>query len=317
MKKILLLAVLPFALLFAEERPFAEFRKQAAKLQKRSEADYALGRKLAQAMQKAALERKPVLERSHLYFETVLWRSSRLWFTEKHWRDRALINNRKFFSPKKSWEKNAAISYRLMKDYDADGCNIFIIKSAGNINLDGILMSGLSPAEFKLLPTVSPQKSAYWQMPDKVLKRIPSEKHIWKIDGKPVYLTYYADNYKDPKGLKEFFDDIRKRSGKDLVYIADLSGNCIKFYPDMHYAEHRAVAATDLLRYFDHITDYLEHASGVEYGVYLGKQDLNHPREYLDEVLLPLFASACGQKKFNNTKILSLKVVSNYTNSNG
>ena len=304
-------------LVSGSNRPFAEFRKQVAKVTKRSPEDFELGKKLAKAMKKEALKRTPFFKRSHLYFETVLWRSSRLWFTEKHWRDRALINNRKFFSKKKSWEKNAAVSYRLMKDYDADGCNIFVIKSAGHINLDGMLLSGLLPEEFKLLPTVSPQKTSYWSMSDRVLKRIPSEKHVWKIDGKPVYLTYFADKHKSPAGLKVFFDGVKKRSGHDLFYIADISGNNIQLYPDTFYAEHRAVPATDLLRYFDHISEFLENASGVEYGVYLGKQDLNQPYEYFDEVLLPLFGSACGQEKFNGKKLLALKVVSNYTNSNG
>lgn len=302
----------------AGEKPFARFRQLAAGVQKRSQADYALGRELAKAMQQEALKRKSVLYPAQLYFETVLWRSSRLWFTAKYWRDRALINNRKYFFLNKSWEKNGALSYRLMKEYDADGCNIFVIKSAGHIHLDAAGLCGLSPEEFKLLPTVSPQESStYWQMPDSVLKRLVQLKHTWKIDNKPVYLTYYADNYKDPKGLKAFFDNVKKRSGHDLYYIADLSGNNIRLYPDTDYARFRAVAATDLLRYFDHITDYLEDAAGVEYGVYLGKQDLNQPYEYFDEVLLPLVASACGQKKFNGKKILALKVVGNYTNSNG
>ena len=319
MKKNILLFMCFFLplLVSGSNRPFAEFRKQVAKVTKRSPEDFKLGKKLAKAMKKEALKRTPFFKRSHLYFETVLWRSSRLWFTEKHWRDRALINNRKFFSKKKSWEKNAAVSYRLMKDYDADGCNIFVIKSAGHINLDGMLLSGLLPEEFKLLPTVSPQKTSYWSMSDRVLKRIPSEKHVWKIDGKPVYLTYFADKHKSPAGLKVFFDGVKKRSGHDLFYIADISGNNIQLYPDTFYAEHRAVPATDLLRYFDHISEFLENASGVEYGVYLGKQDLNQPYEYFDEVLLPLFGSACGQKKFNGKKILALKVVGNYTNSNG
>ena len=302
----------------AGEKPFARFRQLAAKVQKRSKADYALGRELAKAMQQEALKRKSVLYPAQLYFETVLWRSSRLWFTGKYWRDRALINNRKYFSRKKSWEKNGALSYRLMKEYDADGCNIFVIKSAGNIHLDAAELCGLSPEEFKLLPTVSPHdKSTYWQMPDSVLKKLPRLKHTWKIDNKPVYLTYCADNYKDPKELSLFFADIKKRSGHDLCYIADLSGNNIQLYPDTDYAQFRAVAATDLLRYFDHITEYLEDAAGVEYGVYLGKQDLKQPYEYFDEVLLPLFASACGQKKFKGKKILGLKIVSNYTNCNG
>ena len=130
MKKKILFAVCALLPLisFCGNRPFAEFRQLAAKMKKRSPEDFALGKKLALSMKKEALNRTPFLNRSHLYFETVLWRSSRLWFTEKHWRDRALINNRKYYSAKKSWEKNAAVSYRLMKDYDADGCNILSSK---------------------------------------------------------------------------------------------------------------------------------------------------------------------------------------------
>ena len=52
MKKLFLFL---FALFFlsesgAGEKPFARFRQLAAKVQKRSQADYALGRELAKAM---------------------------------------------------------------------------------------------------------------------------------------------------------------------------------------------------------------------------------------------------------------------------
>lgn len=320
MKKVLLLfslALLPLFLTGTEEKPFAEFRRQAAQVKRRSPEDFALGKKLAQAMQKAALARKPLLGRSHLYFETVLWRGGRLWFSEKYWHDRSLFTNRKYFSKSRSWEKNTAVTYRLMRDYDADGCNFFANRSAEAINLDAADMSGLSPDEFKILPTVCPHNSTYWSMLDRVLKKIVTNKYVWRIGGKPVYLTYSADVYKGPAALKAFFDDVRKRSGSDLAYIVDITGNHIYLYPDTQYAVHRAVAATDLLRYFDHITDYLRDAVGVEYGVYLGKQDLTLAREYIDEVLLPLYGAACAQKPFDGKRILSLKVVSNYTNCNG
>ena len=100
MKKNILLFMCFFLplLVSGSNRPFAEFRKQVAKVTKRSPEDFELGKKLAKAMKKEALKRTPFFKRSHLYFETVLWRSSRLWFTEKHWRDRALINNRKFLT---------------------------------------------------------------------------------------------------------------------------------------------------------------------------------------------------------------------------
>ena len=312
-----LLALLSLLPLTAEELPFAEFRKKAAQVAKRSEEDYALGRELAAAMQKTALARKPLFDRSRLFFETVLWRGGRLWFPEKYWRDRSLITNRKFFSRSRSYEKNTALTYRLMRDYDADGCNYFANKSSANINLDAGDMCGLSPKEFALLPTVCPSSSPYWQMRDKTLQEIPRRAHTWRIGGKPVFLTYDGDKNKGPREMAAFFDTVRKRSGSDLVYIADITGNNIQFYPDTLYAQHRAVAATDLLRYFDHITAYLESAVGVEYGVYLGKQDLTLPAAYFDEVLLPLFGAACGQKRFDGKRLLSLKVVGNYTNCNG
>jgi len=316
-RSLFLLALLSLLPLTAEELPFAEFRKKAAQIEKRSSEDYALGRELAAAMQKTALERKPFFDRSRLFFETVLWRGGRLWFPEKYWRDRSLITNRKFFSKSRSYEKNTALTYRLMRDYDADGCNYFANKSAANINLDAGDICGLSPEEFALLPTVCPSRNPYWQMLDKTLKSIPGRTHTWRIGGKPVYLTYEGDIHKGPREMKEFFDTVKKRSGSDLVYIVDITGNHIHLYPDTQYAQHRAVAATDLLRYFDHISDYLESAIGVEYGVYLGRQDLTLHAAYIDEVLLPLFGAACGQKRFDGKRILSLKVVSNYTNCNG
>ena len=299
-----------------EEPPFAEFRRRAAMVESRSPADYALGRELIAEMHRMAASRKPFFDRSHLFFETVLWRAGRLWFSEKYWRDRSLITNRKFFKQGETWAGNTAISYRLMQEYDADGCNFFAIKSAQHVNLDAADQCGLAPDDFKIVPTVCLSPNPYWQMTDDVLRRINTQKHIWRIDGKPVYLTYGSGRYK-ADDYQRYFEDIRRRSGGDLVYIAEVTGEAIQLYPDTQYAVHKSVPATDLLNYFDFLTSLLKNSNGVEYGVYLGKQDLTLPYDYFNEYLLPLFGAACGQKEFNGKKILVLKVVGNYTNCNG
>ena len=295
---------------------FSAIREEAKRVTHRSPEDYRLGRKLMEEMRILAAGRKPCFPRPQLYFEDVYWRGGRLWFPEKFWRDRALIANRKFFKRGEDFAPNMAVTFQLMREYDADGCNFFVFKRAKHVYLDAAEKSGLSPDEFKILPTISPTPGSYWEIADDVLKRIHSSPHVLKIGGKPAFLTYCADR-RTPEELAEYFAGLRRRGGADISTITDILGVGCSLYLDGFYAEHKAVAATDLLRYLDFLTVHLRQSDGLEYGVYLGGRDLNFPYRYVDEILLPLFAAACAQKEFNGRRVLALKIVGNYTNSNG
>ena len=325
MKRVLLLSALLCAVVVsaAEKQYFSDLRKEIAKVKRRSPEDYALGDKLLAEIRKLAATRKRALPRTTLIMETVNHRAARLWYTTKHWRDRQLCADRKYWRADTLYPFESLMkTFELMRVYGISGNNFFINKTFGPRYYGAVERAKFAPGEFGLVPTITPagfaiERDIIAKLPDQAcLKEAIASPYTMKFDGRPLFLGYSSERCK-PKQLKEFIGVLEKIGGRRIAFISDQAGNGPQVYLAGDWARHGKVPATQLLKAFDWLCAVLEFADGIEYGYYIGANDLTLNKDYYDKVLLPLFAAACAREKYNGRRIFAVKTVQGYTNCNG
>jgi len=325
MKRLLLLSALLCAVVVsaAEKQYFSTLRKEIAKVKKRSPEDYALGDRLLEEIRKLAATRKRALPRTTLIMETVNHRATRLWYTTKHWRDRQLYANRKYWRPDTPYPFESLLkTFELMRVYGISGNNFFIGGTFGPRYYGAMEKAKFAPGEFGLVPTITPagfaiERDIIAKMPDQdCLKEAITSPYTMKFDGRPLFLGYSSERCK-PKQLKAFIDALEKIGGRKIAFISDQAGNGPQVWLGGDWAKHGKVPATQLLKAFDWLVAVLEYADGIEYGYYIGANDLTLYKNFYDKVLLPLFAAACAHEKYNGKRIFAVKTVQGYTNCNG
>ncbi|MBQ7207913.1 MAG: hypothetical protein IJS01_08965 [Lentisphaeria bacterium] len=325
MKRFFLLAALFCALLVsAEEKPyFPELRRKIARTAPRSDEDYALGDELLAELGKLAATRKRALPRTTLIMETVNHRATRLWYTTKHWRDRQLYANRKYWRPDTPYPYESLLkTFGLMEIYGISANNFFISKTFAPRYYGAMKAGKIPPGKFSLIPTITPagfaiERDIIAKLPDQAcLKEAINSPYTMKFDGRPLFLGYSSERCK-PKQLKEFIGVLEKIGGRRIAFISDQAGNGPQIWLGGEWAKHGKVPGTSLLRAFDWLCAVLEYADGIEYGYYVGANDLTLYKDFYDSVLLPLFGAACARGKYNGKRIFAVKTVQGYTNCNG
>ena len=308
-------AFLPGAV-FAE-RPFQEIRDELKRIPWKSEADYRLGDRLLEEMRRLAASRKPALPRRQYVVESQIFRSAKLWYSEKHWRDRALAVDRKYYEGGTFSLKSLGVTYRIMAEYGLDGVNFFLDNTTQDRFYRAAAKAGVDPAKFKIIPTMMPIGYAGTKMPHKpYLVTAATSPYTMRFKDRPLLMGYENDR-KKPEENKKFLDDLEKLSGRRFAFIIPVAGPGIHVYPDIYFSTQKRVPASILLRFFDHLLDHLEVADGIEYGSYVGQHDRTIAYDYYDQVLMPLFSAACAAGKFNGEKIFAMKLIQGYTNCNG
>ena len=331
-RKMMLRTILSVTFLFtgllrlaAATEYFTDIRKEAALVQRGSDEDYLLGDQLMDEIRKLSATRQSPLPRPFLIVETVFFRSGKLWYTEKHWRDRQLIANRKFWDKSFFVLSNYLESFRIMQDSGVDAVNFFIDNVIRERLYDAAELGKLDPEQFSIIPTLSPNVHVETGAPILQHGKLPGEAHMkravsspyaMKFQGRPLFFGYSSDR-RTPEEIEIFIRNIEEAGGGRIAFITDIDGNGVKSWPSLDFAVRKRVRATDILRHFDHLRRHLAVSDGIEYGYYLGKQDRNLFYDYYDQILLPLFSAACASEPFNGQKILACKIVQGYTNCNG
>ena len=319
MKKLFLIL---FAAVFLSpasfaERPFQEIRRELKRIPYKSEADYKLGEKLLEEMRKLAASRKPAFPERKFVVESQIFRSAKLWYSEKHWRDRALAVNRKYYENTVFSNASLAVSYKIMQEYGLDGVNFFLDNTTQDRFYRAAEKAGVDPEKFKIIPTMMPIGFAGSKMPPKrYLVRAAASPYTMRFKDRPLLMGYENDRLKPAKN-KACLDDLEKISGRRFAFIIPVAGPGIHVYPDIYFSTEKRVPASILLRFFDHLLDHLEVGEGIEYGSYVGRHDRRLFYDYYDQVLFPLFGAACAAGDFNGNKIFAMKVIQGYTNCNG
>lgn len=319
MKKLLplLLGAVFFPEAVLAERPFQQIRDELKRILRKSEADYRLGDRLLEEMRKLAASRKPAFPEPKFVVESQIFRSAKLWYSEKHWRDRALAVNRRYYEGSTFSDQSFAVSYRIMQEYGLDGVNFFLDNTTQDRFYRAAAKAGVDPEKFKIIPTMMPIGFAGSKMPPKpYLVTAANSAYTMRFKGRPLLMGYENDR-KTPEANKKFLDELEKVCGKRFAFIIPVAGPGIQVYPDIYFSTKKRVPASILLRFFDHLLDHLEAAEGIEYGSYAGQYDRRLFYDYYDQVLFPLFGAACAAGDFNGNKIFAMKVIQGYTNCNG
>ena len=299
---------------FAETVYFREFREKAKKLKPNSPEDFALGRKLMKEIKKLAAKKKIVDGKPRFLTEPVMYRSAKLYYTYKKWFDHNLFVSRDMWDGSKYEFQNGSIleSIRQLRDAGFEGFTPIVGRSQGPaIYSAAAAKDDRDPVKSLVVPV-------FWFSLNGINPaHIPQLNRCaggptWKLDGKPVAFSYNSDNY-SPRKVAAALKMIKERGGPDIAYVHGVGSMWGTGGDPYHnYIQCRGISAIMMLKYFDKLTQYLEIGSGIQFRNRLPDRNSQLFVEFYDEVILPLYAAACAQERFNGRKILGLSVQAAY-----
>ena len=320
MKKLFLHAVV-FLSLFsglipsgkAEEILFPSFREKVKSIVPCSKEDYALGAELMVEIRKLAAEKKPAVPAPIISFET-LSSAGRMWYTDHNYTDRQLFCSRDIWKsfPSQFQQESHRKTYEIFDMYGIETFNFYVYGEHARRYYESVPI--FSPNR-KIIPTVTP--AGYnGKLSPEILKIVGSSPHTMRLDGKILYLCW---TWVDIPQTKEFIKKLEEMTGQPAAFIyscgtVNKSGVADPFNP---YINDQGVPATSLLIWFDYLTEVLEFCAGIEYSNYLTEHDGRLCARYYHEIIMPLFAAVCAQKKYNGKKLCGLEILTGYNNYRG
>ena len=314
MKRLFQLFLVVFSLtVCGAETEFAEFRAKAKKVVPLSDADYKLGMELMDAMRKQGMTKKYIVEKRKFLTEPVPYRTGRLWFSHKKWFDHNLFIARDLWQDTYYvfQERSLRKSMELMRLAGLDGIVPILAQDDSSFRISVAAEKDPNPAKLQIIPRLYYGGTG---LKDHVLNKFKflAGRTTWKLNGKPVYLSYSADKL-TPEKNREILATLKEKTGHDFAYIhgvGSLQG--AGGDPYNYYIKKRAVPATLMLRYYDRLIQYLNVCDGVAFHNYLPKKDGTLDAEYYDDVILPVFTAVCARPEFNGKKAFGLQVMAGY-----
>lgn len=298
--------------LSGKEVYFKEIREKAAKVQKMSSEDFALGEQLMKEIRELARKRKPALSEPLLLAESVSF-AGRLYFTPHLYTDRRLFAGRNIWESGASRFKSVShhLNFSLMKLAGFDANNCFFYGEEGRRHIED--HNTLADKEFKFVPTVTPAGYSGKLEPDLFKKAAVSPK-VLKVNGKMLVVCW---TFLDIPRTRAFVAELEKAAGMPVAYIHSCGTVQGVEDPFVPYINGQGVPASIILYWFDHLSEILKTADGIEVQNYYIETDTTSCRRYYDEIILPLFAAICAQKEYNGKKILGLQIMTGYNNYRG
>ena len=298
----------------AEKVYFKSFREKAEHVVPNSPEDFALGRALMKEVRKLAAKKKLADGKQHFYTEPVMYRSGKLYYSHKKWFDHNLFVSRDLWdgSPQEFQDASILKSIELIRLAGFDGFSPIIGKREGPAVFSKVAAKdNREPEKSKVVPVF------WFSLNGLSLKHMAqiktcAEGPTWKFNGKPVAFSYNSDNY-SPEMVAAALKNIKKHTGLDVAYVHGVGSMWGTGGDPYHnFIEHGEVSAVMILKYFDKLTQYLEVGEGIQFRNRLPDRNSRLFVKFYDQLILPLYAAACAQEKFNNQKILGLSVQAAY-----
>ena len=314
MRKIFfLLLVLCCSSLTAEETEFAEFREKARQVEPLSDADYKLGMELMEAMKKQGMKKKLVTGERHFLTEPVPYRTGRLWYSVKKWFDHNLFVSRDMWedTPSVFQPRSLRRSMELIRLAGLDGFTPILAADDSAIQFSRIAAQDKNPEKLQIVPRLYYGGTG---LKDHILRKfkVCAEGPTWKLNGKPVSLSYMADRL-SPEKVRQIWTQVKEKTGHEFAHlhgVGSLQG--AGGDPFNYYNRRRAVPATLMLRMYDRLIQYLNVCDGIVFHNYLSTKDLLLDKEYYDRIILPLYTAVCARPEFNGKKVFGLQVMAGY-----
>ena len=245
--------------------------------------------------------------------EPVPYRTGRLWFSHKKWFDHNLFISRDMWedTPYVFQERSLKKSMELIRLAGLDGFVPILAQDDSSIRFSVAAEKDQNPVKLQIVPRLYYGGTG---LKDHVLKKFKflAERTTWKLNGKPVYLSYYADKI-TPEKSREILATLKEKTGHDFAYIhgvGSLQG--AGGDPYNYYIKKQAVPATLMLRMYDRLIQYLNVCDGIAFHNYLPKNDSTLYAEYYEDVILPLYTAVCARPEFNGKKAFGLQVMAGY-----
>ncbi|MBO7329672.1 MAG: hypothetical protein J6W00_12980 [Lentisphaeria bacterium] len=291
---------------------FKEIREKAAKIKSFSGEDFALGKELIVEIRKLAAERKPALPEPLLLMESVSF-SGRLYFTPHLYTDRRLFAGRDVWEPGASRFKTVShhLNFNLMALAGFDANNCFFYGEEGRRHIED--HNSLKDNGFKFVPTVTPAGYSGKLEPE-LFKMAAQSPKLLKVNGKMLVVCW---TFLDIPKTRQFVAEMEKAAGMPVAYIHSCGTVPGMEDPFVPYINGQGISAKALLYWFDHLSEILKTAEGIEVQNYYIETDSISCRRYYDEVILPLFAAICARKEYNGKKIFGLQIMTGYNNYRG
>lgn len=296
----------------AEKVYFPEIRKKAAKVRAFSREDFALGKELMSEVRRMAAARKPALAEPLLLAESVSF-AGRLYFTAHLYTDRRLFAGRDVWEPGADRYKTVShhLNFKLMKLAGFDGNNCFLYDLEGKRHIED--HSTFPDKEFKMVPTITP--AGYnGKLEPKLFKMAAESSKLLIVNGKMLVLCW---TFLDIPKTKAFVAELEKAAGMPVAYIHSCGTVPGMEDPFVPYINGQGVSAHAILYWFDHLSEILKTAEGIEIQNYYIESDTSSCGRYYREVLLPLFSAICARDEYNGKKILGLQIMTGYNNYRG
>ncbi|MBQ9787540.1 MAG: hypothetical protein IJW33_05160 [Lentisphaeria bacterium] len=291
---------------------FKEIRERSAKINKLSPEDFKLGKELMTEIRKLAATRKPALKEPLLLMESVSF-AGRLYFTAHLYTDRRLFAGRDVWEPGPSRFKTVShhLNFRLMEAAGFDANNCFLYGEEGKRHIED--HNTLTGTDFKFVPTITP--AGYnGKLEPELFKMASESPKLLKVNGKMLVVCW---TFLDIPKTKNFVASLEKAAGMPIAYIHSCGTVPGMEDPFVPYINGEGVPASILLYWFDHLSEILKTADGIEVQNYYIEPDTSSCSRYYREVILPLFAAICAQKQYNGKKILGLQIMTGYNNYRG
>jgi hypothetical protein len=311
------------------ENSFPEFREKAAKLKPYSTEDFALGKKLLEAIREQAKKRKLIYERPLLFARSQPYRSGRLYYCRYSWTDRPLFASRMLWEPGEYDYKD--ISFRktleIFKSYGLDGYSSFIFSYGRTMKkiYDAAASLKLDPEKFHILLGIVPGVGDYKKIDDGSMNLFFNNPYSLRFKGENVAASYVTDRL-TPEKVAEYLNKLENRAGgKKVMLIAQIHGYKIRTGwrqkelgdPYDLYLKHGSIPATLLLHHIDYLSKYLRVCGGLDMGAIYNNSSLKVNADYYNDVALPLYAAVIAQDEFNGKKILMNRLEVGYTSFHG
>ena len=299
----------------AETVLFKDIREEAKKVVPNSPEDFALGRKLMVEIRKLAAEKQLVDGQVHFYTEPVMFRAGKLFYTYKKWFDHNLFVSRDMWDGSKYEFQPLSLrkSNELCRLAGFDGFSPIL--STKRMTLVDVVKSAVADERF---PVKSRTVPVFWfkpqglSMPQMKQLKFCADNPTWRFKGKPVAFSYNSDKF-SPKKVAAELKKVKDSVGVDLAYVHGVGSLWGTGGDPYHnYINHGETSAVMILKCFDKLTEYLEIGEGIQFRNRLPDRNSDLFVPFYDNVLLPLYAAACAQKKFEGKKILGLSVQAAY-----
>ena len=300
----------------AGERVYFEtFREKAKHVVPGSPEDFRLGRELMKEIRKLADKKKLADGRRHFYTEPVIYRSAKLYFSPKKWFDRNIFVSRKMWDGSADEFQKGSIlkSIELIRQAGFDGFTPLIGRGKAPLIYSRTASSDdREPVKSEVVPVFWFGRNGLQSFHMEQIKGC-AEGPTWKFKGKPVAFSYNSDDW-SPSRVAAALKEVKAGTGLDIAYVHGVGSMWGTGGDPYHnYIERGEVSAVMMLKYFDRLTAYLDVGEGVQFRNRLPDRDSGLFVKFYDDVILPLYAAACAQEKFDSRKILGLSVQAGYS----